>query len=271
VIEHVAGDVDARDVRSLYIRRDFVGPGLADDVDLQGYMKLQTAIHLHSWLRWMSLQCPSMNDPMANLRLMSKMVQGTFAGTCGFDLPDTFSGTSSTIASKFQQVAKKPLCIKPIEATRVRLSDGSRAAHLTRRTNDLSQEDLNTLTECPAVLQEYLEKRDELRITVVGREIHACRIDTSKASAKAQEDFRHYDWANTEYHAESLADSFAGRLRKFMKISGLSYGAFDFVRSKDDRTVFLEVNPMGQWLWIEDLSGLPITKSIARWLSVPES
>jgi len=113
-------------------------------------------------------------------------------------------------------------------------------------------------------------KRDELRITVVGGEIHACRIDTSKASAEAQEDFRHYDWANTEYHAEHLDDAFAHRLRKFMEMSGLSYGAFDFVRSTDGRTVFLEVNPMGQWLWIEDLSGLPITSSIARWLSAPD-
>jgi hypothetical protein len=36
-----------------------------------------------------------------------------------------------------------------------------------------------------------------------------------------------------------------------------------------DSYVFLETNPFGQWLWIEDLTGLPITKAIAGYLAAP--
>jgi hypothetical protein len=39
--------------------------------------------------------------------------------------------------------------------------------------------------------------------------------------------------------------------------------SFDIVRSRDGDYVFLETNPYGQWLWIEDLTGLPITSAIA--------
>jgi glutathione synthase/RimK-type ligase-like ATP-grasp enzyme len=44
---------------------------------------------------------------------------------------------------------------------------------------------------------------------------------------------------------------------------GLRFGTFDFIVTPDDRWVFLEINPNGQWAWIEDAAGLPIAASIA--------
>jgi glutathione synthase/RimK-type ligase-like ATP-grasp enzyme len=50
---------------------------------------------------------------------------------------------------------------------------------------------------------------------------------------------------------------------------GLIYSSFDFVRTPDGEYVFLETNPFGQWLWIEDLTGMPISKAIANYLAAP--
>ena len=47
---------------------------------------------------------------------------------------------------------------------------------------------------------------------------------------------------------------------------GLAYGAIDLVLTPDGRYVFLEINPNGQYLWIEQLTGLPISEAIAEWL-----
>jgi beta-lactam-binding protein with PASTA domain len=44
---------------------------------------------------------------------------------------------------------------------------------------------------------------------------------------------------------------------------GLAYGAFDLRRREDGEHVFLEVNPGGQWLYVEDATGLPITEAVA--------
>jgi len=44
---------------------------------------------------------------------------------------------------------------------------------------------------------------------------------------------------------------------------GLCFGAIDLIVTPDDDHVFLEVNPNGQWLWIEELTGLPISHAIA--------
>ncbi len=53
-----------------------------------------------------------------------------------------------------------------------------------------------------------------------------------------------------------------------MKISQLEFGVFDLIRTPNDEFVFLEVNPNGKWLWIEDLTGMNISKDIAKYLSM---
>jgi D-alanine-D-alanine ligase-like ATP-grasp enzyme len=47
----------------------------------------------------------------------------------------------------------------------------------------------------------------------------------------------------------------------------LEYGALDFVLTPDGRFVFLEINPNGQWLWLDDMLSLGITTAVAEWLS----
>ncbi len=43
----------------------------------------------------------------------------------------------------------------------------------------------------------------------------------------------------------------------------LRYGALDFVVDRYDRWWFLEVNPNGQWLWLEQATGQPMSAAVA--------
>ena len=56
---------------------------------------------------------------------------------------------------------------------------------------------------------------------------------------------------------------FAALLLKLMRRLGLRYGAADVIRTPDGRYVFLEVNPAGEFAWIEAAAGLPISDAIA--------
>ena len=47
-----------------------------------------------------------------------------------------------------------------------------------------------------------------------------------------------------------------------VKALGLCFGAIDLVLTPDGRYVFLEINPSGQWEWIESLTGLPISEAL---------
>ena len=47
----------------------------------------------------------------------------------------------------------------------------------------------------------------------------------------------------------------------------LQYGAIENVLTPDGQFVFLEINPNGQWLWLDDMLSLGITTAIAEWLT----
>ena len=54
-----------------------------------------------------------------------------------------------------------------------------------------------------------------------------------------------------------------------MDAFGLLYGAFDFIVTPEGRHVFLEVNPAGQYLWVEAKTGLQITSAVVDALTAP--
>lgn len=67
----------------------------------------------------------------------------------------------------------------------------------------------------------------------------------------------------------------AGRLPKeiedkcfaLTKELGLCFGAIDLIEKANNEFIFLEINPNGQWAWVEALTGLPISKTIAEHLA----
>lgn len=132
--------------------------------------------------------------------------------------------------------------------------------------NKINLDDLKTFheEENPILLQKYYDKLYEIRYTVVGNEHFACRID-SQLSTKANIDWRRYDIANTPHKILSeIPNNMKDKIDKFMKQLGLSYGALDFIITKNNEWIFLEINSFGQWLWIEDLTGLDISGGFAR-------
>lgn len=42
----------------------------------------------------------------------------------------------------------------------------------------------------------------------------------------------------------------------------LKFGAIDLIKDKDGNYVFLEINPNGQWAWVQTQTGLPIAEAI---------
>jgi D-alanine-D-alanine ligase-like ATP-grasp enzyme len=56
-------------------------------------------------------------------------------------------------------------------------------------------------------------------------------------------------------------------LLELMSRLSLTYGAIDLILTPDGRYLFLEVNPNGQWLWLDDMLSLGISRAVAKWLS----
>lgn len=82
------------------------------------------------------------------------------------------------------------------------------------------------------------------------------------------------DWrkttANVQYTKASLPANLINLCFKLMETLNIQFGAFDFIY-RDGIYYFLEVNPNGQWLWLEQLLSLNISTAIINYLTEEES
>src|SRR5262249_21476922 len=122
----------------------------------------------------------------------------------------------------------------------------------------------------PTIFQGYVPKRVELRITVVGERVFPAEIH-SQQTQHTKHDWRRYDLDNTPHFPHDLPCEIRERCVSLVKRLDLCYGAIDMVLTPDGRYVFLEINPSGQYMWIEAQTGLPISAAIADLLSAGRS
>jgi hypothetical protein len=106
-----------------------------------------------------------------------------------------------------------------------------------------------------------VDKAYEVRLTVVDDKFLAARIDTTGKTAAV--DWRADQDALTYTALDEVPVAVRDGVRALMTALHLRFGTLDFIVSPTGRWWFLEVNPNGQWAWIEDATGLPITAAIA--------
>ena len=152
-----------------------------------------------------------------------------------------------------------------------------KAVHATpadwRRTRRIAPEDLqhlDALRFSTVILQEHVPGVD-VRVTVVGESIFAAEIDARSSSSP--DDYRgHEPECRIEPCPLPAAEERA--LRMLVRDLGLQFAAVDFRRRDDGAWFFLELNPAGQWDFVEERTGLPITEALAGLLAsagVPEA
>ena len=100
-----------------------------------------------------------------------------------------------------------------------------------------------------------------IRVTVFGERVFACRL-----LAQAHGDRRAYNWDRSEslhaHEATTLSEDVAQSCRLLVRDYGLAYAAIDMVVTPNGEHVFLELNPNGEWAWIEKRTGLPLGKAL---------
>lgn len=136
-------------------------------------------------------------------------------------------------------------------------------------TTPLGPDDLaddESIAAAPAIYQAYIEKAYELRVTVVGEEIFACAIE-SQATPRTAIDWRHYDLDNTPHYACRLSPEVRDACLRLTRGFDLAFAAIDLIVTPTGDVVFLEINPNGQWGWIEEMTGLPIAQALADLLT----
>lgn len=216
---------------------------------------------------WASLDAAWVNHPDSGRVASYKPVQLALAARLGFSVPRTYIGNDPCQVGQLWEECKGRMIVKPFHQTLVRAGESDDRMLYTSPISavDITQRD--AIRACPSIWQEYVPKRLELRITVVGDQLFTAAID-SQASERTRHDWRDYDHEKVKYRPYSLPHEISEKCFRLLSDLNLHYGALDVVLTPDDRYVFLEINPFGQWAWIQELCHMPIAEAHCQLFSV---
>ena len=210
---------------------------------------------LDSFLRAMGV--PWVNDYGSALRADDKFHQLTLARSLGFRIPDTVFTNDPRALQTFSR--KHGDIIAKSASGSSGLREDKRI--LTQRLTPKDVRSAGGVRLAPVMFQEYIPKATEVRVTVVGRDVYPVRIH-SQDSPRTRTDWRRYA-PNMRYGKASLPRIVKERCVEITSALRLDYGGIDLVETPSGEFVFLEINSLPAWLWLEDATGLRITSAIA--------
>lgn len=203
--------------------------------------------------------CRWVSHPAAMARAEYKPVQLAAARECGLTIPPTLITSRPDAVRAFAAEIPGSVVCKPI-ASPVFIEGDQLTAVYSKRLNSEDLVDLRGIDSTAHLFQAWVDKAHEVRLTVVGDHMFAAEVHAG--SDAAHEDWR-TDYGSLTYIATECPRAVAAGVTQLLATLGLRYGALDFVVSPDGTWTFLEINPCGQWDWIQHATGLPIEEALA--------
>ncbi|WP_055555437.1 ATP-grasp ribosomal peptide maturase [Streptomyces sp. NBRC 110028] len=196
------------------------------------------------------------NHPTRNAAADHKPSQLATAVRLGLTVPTTLVTNDPEEARRFiaihGRVISKTLRWTPYERDGIGLT--SWAEPVTADEVD------DTVRAAPHLFQARVDKVADLRVLVVGRRPFAVRIDSGLL------DWRK-DYSALSYSVVDLPDRLEKALLACLDHFGLPSGSFDLALDRDGEPHWLELNPNGQWGWLEEKTGLPMAAAFADLLA----
>ena len=226
------------------------------------------------WKRWckqefaqaflgslMRLPVHWVSNPYNILRASLKVLQLQVAREVELTVPDYVVTSNPEQAYQFIQRCHGKAVVKSLGRPIVG-DDHTLATIFTNRVENVSKSEWQQLRYSPCIFQRLIDKVAEIRVTVVGDRLFSARIELTESIGDV--DYRTLDPYTLKHEIIELPTFLSKACIELTKRLGLRFAALDFLLDAEDKFYFLEINPNGQWLWIEELTGLPIANAIAE-------
>lgn len=203
-------------------------------------------------------QLAALSPVASGMRSPGLLEQWTVAQGCRIAVPQTIVTTDPAAAGEFFG-DKHRLVVKALDQHFVEASPGRLSGAFPVVVNTLEPQSAPRPGP-PVIVQEYIEHDTELRVYYIDGQAHGFEI----GKAAAADPWLAADRV-TVRHRE-LSESVVATTALLAQGLSLRYGAFDFLLQADT-PVFLEVNPDGDWLWVEAKARTaPVTLAVAHML-----
>ena len=197
-----------------------------------------------------------MNHPAANAKASRKLEQLTTAQKIGFTIPDTLVTQNAGQLRDFFRVHNGEIIVKPMGRAYVeRPLEENDTLIYTNQVPASELDDLADLSVCPTLFQQGIRKKSDVRITVIDSHVYAFELNAYDETGRQRCDIRRNNMADVIYRAIKLPVSVDTAVRKLVSYYELRFAAIDMAVADDGTWYFFEVNPNGQWAWL-DLCGV---------------
>lgn len=191
-----------------------------------------------------------LSSPQATDQAADKLYQLCVAREAGLRVPRTLVSQSRDDVIAFSRSVKRTI-VKPVV--------GARGPALYTRWLDAPETiPASSFEVCPATYQEYIEGRRHIRLNCFGEQMYAALIETDDL-----------DWRpnlNVPISRWPVPPELRRMVSEVLRRMGLRMGVVDLKLTPEGEPVWLEVNPQGQFLFLEPLTGEPLTEHFADFL-----
>lgn len=229
-------------------------PGISLDVMSFTYSECHEAV---AGL-WAALDLNWVNPPELDEVAHHKPYQLAAAAEVGLTVPRTIVTNDPNVARKFIAA------LGPERTVYKTFLASEQCWRETRVVRPVELELLDSVRLAPVIFQEYVPAIADVRVTVVRERMFAAVIIPAPGGYDL--DYR-MDMDGASFEPAELPVETQQGIHALMKRLGLVFGAVDLRRTPDDRYVFLEVNPAGEWRFVEERTGQPITHAVAELLT----
>ncbi|MBN8880531.1 MAG: hypothetical protein J0I32_23510 [Sphingobacteriales bacterium] len=249
---------DLRFTKSVIFRRIPVKYNTGTDGENHKYLNHERK-HFFEGL-YLTLQHAKWINPMFATQIAErKIFQLQTAHQLGLLTPKTIITNKLSIALDFLTKYKESI-IKPISNGLQVIDEKVFSIYTTKVDYTLfSNLNLSPIFDTPAFLQERVSNAADIRVTIIGEVGYAVKILKEGDET---------DWRKPEivkkYELTTLPENLMKRLFNLNKHLGLVYSAIDLILTPSGDYVFLEVNPVGEWVWLELELGICISEQILK-------
>jgi glutathione synthase/RimK-type ligase-like ATP-grasp enzyme len=213
---------------------------------------------------WYSINCFWVSRPDSIRQAEHKTYQLTVAARLGLPIPRTIISNNPTDIVEFVAACKSGVVAKPVYMGFI--DNPPRTIFTTVvRSEDLNSDE--SLRMSPVIFQELVPKASDIRVTVIGSEVFATEINAKLPATTP--DWRVADFNDLQHSPHTLSSGIREKCLKLVRELGLEFGAIDLGLCNDGSYFFFEINPNGQWAWLEQTTGCPLTKTLVDFLEGP--
>jgi glutathione synthase/RimK-type ligase-like ATP-grasp enzyme len=187
------------------------------------------------------------------------MLQLNIAKEVGFNIPNTLITNNSESIKRFlQSNLNKRAVVKLIHHHRIDIGD-SIYNFFCKEVDKKVLKKLSYVNVTPILIQSKVPILAEIRITIVGDKIFATQL---KSKGDTYSDIHSIDEHNLLIKDLDLDKLISNKCMMIMEKLGLIISSIDLAVDIHNNVYFFEINPVGDWYWMENKTGSPITQTV---------